>query len=302
MGTPEFAVPSLKKLKEAGYEIPLVITQPDKPAGRGKKLTPTPVKVVAQELGIRVYQPKRIKGNQELLKLLKEISPELIVVAAYGKILPEWLLEIPKYGAINVHASLLPKYRGASPIQAALLNGEKESGVTIMKVSPELDAGDIISQERVKVEEEDTAKSLHDKLAQLGGELLVKTIPLYVEGKLKPIPQENSKATYCRQIKKEDARIKWEEPAEKIFNAVRAFNPWPGAFTFFKGKRIKVLKVKKAEGEGEPGEVISTKGGLKVATGEGALLVETLKPEGRKEMSGEEFVRGYRLKIGDKFE
>ena len=301
MGTPDFAVPSLKKLVEKGYDVKLVVTQPDKPAGRGKKVTPPPVKVVAEELGIPVYQPEKVKENAELKKKLLEIEPDLIVVAAYGKILPEWLLNLPKYGTVNVHASLLPKYRGASPIQWALLNGEEETGVTIMKVIPELDAGDILSQKRVKIEKEDNAKTLHDKLAEVGAELLVETLPLYVSGKLKPVPQNEEEATYCPQIKKEMGKIDWRESAEKIFNKIRAFTPWPSAYTTFRGKRVKILKGEPVEGTGEPGEVIEAGRDLIVATGEGALKIERLRPEGRKEISGEEFVRGYRVRKGDRF-
>ena len=301
MGTPDFAVPSLKKLIEKGYDVKLVVTQPDKPAGRGKKVTPPPVKVVAEKAGIPVYQPEKVKENSELKKKLLEIEPDLIVVAAYGKILPEWLLNLPKHGTINVHASLLPKYRGASPIQWALLNGEEETGVTIMKVIPELDAGDIISQKRVKIEKEDNAKTLHDKLSEVGAELLVETIPLYISGKLKPVPQREEEATYCPQIRKEMGKIDWSESAEKIFNKIRAFTPWPSAYTTFRGKRVKILKAEPVEGSGRPGEVIKTGRELTVATGKGALRIERLRPEGRKEISGEEFVRGYRVKEGDLF-
>ncbi len=301
MGTPDFAVPSLKALKEAGYEIPLVITQPDKPAGRGKRLKPPPVKVEAERLGLKVYQPERIKDNEELKKILEEISPDLIVVAAYGKILPDWLLKLPKYGVINVHASLLPKYRGASPIQAALLNGERKTGITIMKVIPELDAGDVISQREVEIKKEDNAQTLHDRLAQVGAELLTETIPKFTKGEIEPKPQNHDKATYCPKITKEMGRINWERSAEEIFNMVRAFTPWPGAFTYYKGKMVKLTKVKPAEGKGEPGEVIEAGKRLIVATGKGALEILRIKPEGRKEISGDEFIRGYRVRAGDRF-
>ncbi len=301
MGTPDFAVPSLKALKEAGYQIPLVVTQPDRPAGRGKRLKPPPVKVAAQEMGLMVYQPEKVKENEELKRILKEISPDLIVVAAYGKILPQWLLELPKYGVINVHASLLPKYRGASPIQAALLNGEERTGVTIMKVIPELDAGEILSQREVEIKEEDDAQSLHDKLAKLGAELLVETIPKFVKGEIEPRPQDPSKATYCPKITKEMGRIDWTKGAREIFNAVRAFTPWPGAFTYYKGKMVKLTKVKPVQGSGKPGQVIEAGKRLIVATGKGAIEILKIKPEGRKEIKGEEFVRGYRVKVGDAF-
>jgi len=301
MGTPDFAVPSLKLLSDAGYEIPLVITQPDKPAGRGKKLTPPPVKVVAKELGIPVYQPEKVKDNKELLEKLRELSPDLIVVAAYGRILPDEILELPKFKCVNVHASLLPEYRGASPIQSVLLDGKEKTGVTIMLISSELDAGDIISQREVKIEREDNAKTLHDKLAKVGAELLVETIPLYVLGKLKPIPQDHSKATYCKPITKDMGKIDWNLSAEKIFNMVRAFTPWPSAYTSFNGKRIKITKAEVCSGKGTPGEVIKADKELIVATGDKALKILNLKPEGRKEISGEEFIRGYRVKVGDNF-
>ncbi len=302
MGTPEFAVPSLKALYEKGYEIPLVVTQPDRPAGRGKKLKPPPVKAVAEKLKIPVYQPERIKGNEEFRKLIEGISPDLIVVTAYGKILPEWFLDLPRFGAINVHASLLPEYRGASPIQSALLDGKKETGVTIMKISPELDAGDILSQEKVPILPEDNAQTLHDKLSKIGARLLIETIPLYVSGELKPVPQDHSRATYCKPIRKEMGRVDWNFPAEHIFNMVRAFTPWPSAYAEFKGKRVKITKALPVSGSGRPGEVLETKRGLIVATGKEALKLEKLKPEGRKEISGEEFVRGYRVNVGDRFE
>ncbi|WP_343162553.1 methionyl-tRNA formyltransferase [Desulfurobacterium thermolithotrophum] len=301
MGTPDFAVPSLKKLFEAGFEIPLVITQPDRPAGRGKRIKPPPVKVLAEKLNIPVYQPERVKGNEELLNKLKEISPDLIVVAAYGKILPNEILDLPKFGCINVHASLLPEYRGASPIQSALLDGKEKTGVTIMLISPELDAGDIISQKEVLIDRKDNAQTLHDKLANLGAELLVETIPSYVSGKLKPIPQESSKATYCKPITKEMGKIDWTLPAEKIFNMIRAFTPWPSAYTTFRGKRIKLLEAEPIEGNGNPGEVIKADKELVISTGEGALKIKKLRPEGKKEISGEEFIRGYRIKVGEKF-
>jgi methionyl-tRNA formyltransferase len=301
MGTPEFAVPSLKALVEAGYRVPSVITQPDRPAGRGKKLKPPPVKVEAERLGIPVYQPEKVKDNEELKELLEKISPDLIVVAAYGKILPDWLLNLPKKGVVNVHASLLPKYRGASPIQSALLSGERETGITIMEVIPQLDAGPIISQERVEITEKDDARSLHDKLSKLGAELLIKTLPDYLSGEITPTPQKEEEATYCTQIKKEMGRIDWRESAQRIFNKVRAFTPWPSAYAYFNGRLVKITKARPVEGEGEPGEVIRAGKELVVATGKGALKVERIKPEGRKEITGEEFVRGYRVKAGDRF-
>jgi len=304
MGTPDFAVPSLKALVDSGFDIPLVVTQPDKPAGRGRKLTPPPVKVLAEKLEIPVVQPEKIKDNEEFRKLLEDVSPDLIVVVAYGKILPSWLLNLPRYGCINLHASLLPEYRGASPIQSVLLDGKEKTGVTVMKISEELDAGDILSQKVVPIEKNDNAETLHDKLAEVGAELLVETIPLYVKGEIKPIPQNHSRATYCTRITKEMGRIDWKEPAEKIFNKVRAFTPWPSAYTTYKGKRLKITCAEPVDCDSDfpPGTVVKADEELVVATGKGCLKILRLKPEGRKEMSGGDFVRGYRIKVGDRLE
>ncbi len=303
MGTPEFAVPSLKKVVESGFEVPLVVTQPDKPAGRGKRLKPPPVKVVAEELGIPVIQPERIKDNGDLRLILEEVAPDVIVVVAYGKILPKWMLELPSKGCINLHASLLPAYRGASPIQSVLLDGRDITGVTVMKINERLDAGDILAQKEVKILPEDNAQTLHDKLSIVGAELLAETLPGYLKGEISPIPQDDSRATYCKPITKEMGRIDWSLPAEKIVNMVRAFTPWPSAYTFFKNRRVKLTKARAVEGvRGKPGEVINVAGKLVVAAGYGGVLIEKLKPEGKKEISGEEFVRGYRVKTGDKFE
>jgi len=304
MGTPDFAVPSLKALVGKGFQIPLVVTQPDRPAGRGRKLTPPPVKVVAENLGLQVVQPEKIKDNEEFKRLIETINPDLIVVVAYGKILPSWLLNLPRYGCINLHASLLPEYRGASPIQSALLDGKTQTGVTVMKITEELDAGDILSQKVVPIDRSDNAQTLHDKLANVGAELLVETLPLYIEGKITPIPQDDSKATYCTRITKEMGKIDWKEPAEKIFNKIRAFTPWPSAYTSFNGKHLKIVWAEPIDCQvnASPGTVLKADKELVVATGKGCLKVEKLKPEGRKEMSAEEFLRGYSIKTGDKLE
>ncbi|SNR69410.1 methionyl-tRNA formyltransferase [Desulfurobacterium atlanticum] len=303
MGTPDFAVPSLKALVESGkFDVPLVITQPDKPAGRGKRLTPPAVKKFALEKGIPVIQPEKIKENRELFEILKEISPDFIVVAAYGKILPVELLNIPLIAPVNVHASLLPKYRGASPIQSAILNGEKETGVTIMRVRERLDSGEIYIQEKTEISDEDTAETLHDRLSVMGGKLLVEALPRIASGELKPIPQNESEATYCGQIKKEDGLIDWSEPAKAIFNKIRAFTPWPSAFTYFNGKLLKIMKAKPV-GSGScdaTGKVVSVDDeGFTVSTGDGFLKILKVKPEGRKEMEACDFIRGYRVKEGD---
>ncbi|OMH39836.1 methionyl-tRNA formyltransferase [Desulfurobacterium indicum] len=301
MGTPDFAVPSLEKLIEnEAFNVSLVVTQPDKPAGRGRKLKSPPVKLVAEKYGIPVLQPERVKENEKLFEKLKEIAPDFIVVAAYGKILPKELLEIPKIAPVNVHASLLPKYRGASPIQSALLNGEDKTGVTIMRITEKLDSGDIYIQEETPISIDDTAQTLHDRLAVMGGSLLVRALPLIASGKLKPVPQNDSEATYCAQIKKEDGKIDWRDTAENIFNKVRAFTPWPSAFTHFNGKLLKITKTLPVEGQDKPGIVVDIdREGFYVGTGEGLLKILMVKPEGKREMSAGDFVRGYRLKTGD---
>ena len=300
MGTPEFAVSSLRKLVEKGFNVSLVVTQPDKPAGRGRKLTPPPVKVEAEKLKIPVLQPEKIKDNPELEKLLRKISPDLIVVVAYGKLLPPWLLTLPKYGAVNLHASLLPEYRGASPIQSVLLDGKEKTGVTVMKISEELDAGDILSQREVEIYKSDNAKTLHDRLSQIGAELLAETLPLYVEGKIIPQPQDHSKATYCPKITKEMGKIDWQESAVKIFNKIRAFTPWPSAYTFLEGRRIKITEAEPLMEETSfpPGTVIKADKELLVSAGRGILRILKLKPEGKKEITAEEFIRGYPIKVG----
>ena len=298
-GTPEFALPSLRALVSAGYTVPLVVTRADKPAGRGKKLTPPPVKLEAQRFGIPVLQPEG--KEQELLRRLKELEPDLAVVVAYGRFLPEGVLKVPRYGFVNLHPSLLPEYRGASPIQSALLDGKKTTGVTVLKVTPELDAGDILSQVRVPISRSDNAKTLSDRLAKVGAELLLNTIPRYVSGEITPVPQEHSRATYCYQIRKDMGRIDWKLPAERIFNMVRAFTPWPSAYTTFRGRRVKVVSGEPVSGDGEPGRVVSLENGILVGTGRGLFKIERLVPEGRKEMSAQDFVRGYRLSTKDLF-
>jgi len=303
MGTPEFALPSLNALLERGYSIPLVITQPDKPAGRGKRLKSPPVKEFAVKHGLEVIQPKTLK-DESLIKRIKDVSPDFIVVVAYGKIIPKEILSIPKFCVLNVHASLLPKYRGASPIQSALLNGEKETGVTIMKVNEKLDSGEIFAQKRVPIRESDNAKTLHDKLSVIGAELLVKVISEIVSGKAKPTPQDESKATYCRQISKEEGRIDWSLKAETIFNMVRAFYPWPSAYTSFRGKQLKILEVRVVECDekDKPGTIIKVdRQSFTVKAGDGCLEVLKVKPEGKREMSAGEFINGYRVSVGEVF-
>ena len=292
MGTPDFAIPSLSKLSEE-FEVVGVITQPDRPSGRGKRVKPPPVKVLAENLGIPVHQPESLR---ELAEIVRSVNPDCAVVVAYGRILPKEVLEIPPYRVINLHASLLPKYRGAAPIQRALMAGERVTGNTVMLVNEEMDAGDILSQEEVRIEEEDNLKTLSEKLSVRGADLLVRTLRLWFEGKVEPVPQRDEEATYAPPVRREEERVCWKAQAESVRDRVRGL--YPDAYTFFRGRRIKLLKLRVVEGEGEPGEIIDPKNFV-VACGEGAVRVEELLSPKGKRMKGEEFVRGYSPKRGE---
>jgi methionyl-tRNA formyltransferase len=298
MGTPEFAVPSLKALIESEDEVVAVVTQPDKPKGRGLEVTSPPTKVLAEKHGIPVFQPQKIK-TEEFFNELKKFSPDLICVAAYGKILPKNILELPPYGCINVHASLLPKYRGAAPINWAIIRGEKVTGITTMKMDEGMDTGDMLLKREIPIDDEDTGETLSEKLSHVGALLLIETIRLLKEGKLTPIPQDHSQATYAPMLKKEDGNIEWKKPAEDIRNLIRGTLPWPGAYTTLDGKLLKIYKARVSEGSGKPGEVIKSEFGiLRVATGKGALDILELQIEGGKRLKTEEFLRGRRIKEG----
>ena len=304
MGTPQFAVPILEALIKSGEEILAVVTQPDKPAGRGKKLTPPPVKVLAEKHGLPVLQPSKIK-DAAFLASLRELSPDVIVVAAYGKILPKEVLEIPKFGCINVHASLLPKFRGAAPINWAIIAGEKETGVTIMQMDEGMDTGDILLMEKIPIEEGETAGSLHDKLSSLGARLIVKALNLLKEGRLTPRKQPEEGVSYAPMLKKEDGLLEFSRPAAELANLIRGLDPWPTAYAYFRGKLIKFFRprVEKGPSQGEPGEILGLdeEGYLRIGTGEGVLKVKEVQLEGKKRISAEEFMRGYRPKAGEKF-
>ncbi len=303
MGTPQFAVPILEALIKSGEEILAVVTQPDKPAGRGKKLTPPPVKVLAEKHGLPVLQPQKIKDPAFLAKL-KGLAPDVIVVAAYGKILPKEVLEIPRFGCINVHASLLPKFRGAAPINWALIAGEKESGVTIMQMDEGMDTGDILLMEKVPIAEDETAGTLHDKLASLGARLIVEALKLLKEGKLTPRKQPEEGASYAPMLKKEDGLLDFGRPATELAILIRGLDPWPTAYAYFRGKLIKFFRPRVEKGpSGEPGEILGLdgEGYLRIGTGDGVLKVKELQLAGKKRISAEEFVRGYRPKAGEKF-
>jgi len=305
-GTPEFAEKSLQKLINSGkHEILAVITQPDKPKGRGKKLQPPPIKKLAQKHNIEVLQPQKVKGNKELYEYLKNLSADIFVVVAYGKILPKEIIELPKYKTINVHASLLPEYRGASPIHKALLDGKDKTGVCIMEITEELDAGDIYQCEETTITDKDDIVSLHDRLAEMGADLLEKVLDKIENGEITKTPQDNAKATYTKPIKKEDGQINWEKPARDIFNQIRALKVWPKAFTKFRDKEIKILdaEVVDEKSTGNIGEIveIDKKNGFVVQTGKGKLLIKKVQFPNSKPISSSDAVRGYHIKVGEKF-
>ncbi|MFI8711257.1 methionyl-tRNA formyltransferase [Brevibacillus brevis] len=295
MGTPDFAVSSLTAVLEAGYNVIGVVTQPDRPVGRKQVLTPPPVKEAALRHGLLVLQPEKIKAEEALEEVLA-LKPDLIITAAYGQILPKRLLDAPKYGCINVHASLLPKYRGGAPIHKSIVEGEAETGVTIMYMVEALDAGDMLSKVVVPIEERDTVGTLHDKLAAAGSELLIATVPPLLAGELVAEQQDHSAATFAPNIKRTDEKIDWSRSAEQIYNQVRGLNPWPVAFTTCEGKIWKLWWVEKmpASGEGkEPGTIIACEeDGIVVACGSGAVKITELQPEGKKRMSALDFLRG----------
>ena len=301
MGTPDFAVGALDSLVAAGHEVAAVITQPDKPKGRKKTLTPPPVKVRALEHGLQVYQPARVR-EAVCIEKLKEISPDVIVVAAFGQIIPKEILELPRYGCINVHASLLPKYRGAAPIQWAVIDGEKESGVTLMRMDEGLDTGDMIARTVIPLAEDETGGSLFDRLSEAGAKLLTDTLPLVEQGKVQYEPQPRESPTpYARMMTRELGRIDWNRPAAELERLVRGLNPWPAAYTSLHGKQLKLWKtsIGNAEAEGFPGEILEVSGGaLAVRTGDGVLEILELQLEGKKRMDAEAFLRGCRIGKG----
>jgi len=303
MGTARFALPGLEALLASDNEVVAVVTQPDRPRGRGLRLVFSPVKEFALSRNLPVLQPETLrdeKAKEEILPL----KPDLVAVAAYGKILPNWLFVEVKYGSINVHASPLPRYRGAAPIQRAIMNGETETGVTIIQMDEGLDTGDMLARELVAVGPEETAGELEDKLARLGAELLLETIGGIQKGAIKPEKQVGE-VTYAEKVTKEEAEINWEKPAKEIKDLIRALNPQPGAFTFYNGMRVKVWRVRIVEaaptGTVAAATVVAVgKDGFTVACEKDSLLVTEVQPENRKRMSGAEFCRGFRLQVGDK--
>lgn len=293
MGSSDFSVQILKYLSEK-YLLSGVVTQPDKPAGRGKTLTPPPVKVLAEELGIPVLQPARLRLPESFAQL-EALQPDLIVVAAYGQILRQNVLDLPKFGCVNVHASLLPRWRGASPIQAAILNGDTVSGVTIMKMDAGIDTGPELAKKSVTIDSDETSLSLSEKLAEISGELLVKTLPGYLDGSIKPIVQEETGATYASMIKKEDGQLDFNLPAQTLERKVRAYFDWPGAFMDWESQILKVRQAKvEPQGSSTPGNRTVCEGYPCVGTTEGYLVLLEVQPAGKKWMDGKDFVRGAR--------
>jgi methionyl-tRNA formyltransferase len=293
-GTPDFATPSLEILaKIPSIKISLVITQPDKAIGRKKTLTPPPVKVIAKKFRLKVVQPKT---KSDLKKALKNIKADFFIVIAYGMILPKEIIEIPKYGTFNVHASLLPKYRGASPIQAALLNGDKQTGISIFKIDEKLDHGPIFMIKRLPIEKEDNLQTLKIKLANLSKEILPLALEDIENGQLTPIPQNHSVATYCEKIQKSDGKINWGKSADHICNMIKAYTPWPSAYTELNNKKIKILQAETEESKPKqkPGTFILENKTLKIATKKGYLIPKKLQLEGKKEMDVQSFVNGYK--------
>jgi len=303
LGTPEFSVPSLETLIHGDYQVVAVYTQPDRRAGRGQQVTSSPVKRLALSQGLDVVQIDKFKVAGTVEKLAA-LAPDLIVVAAFGLLLPPEVLNIPKLGCLNVHPSLLPRHRGASPIATAILQGDEITGVTIMLLDAGMDTGPILNQREVPITAEDTTGSLGIKLAQIGAQLLTETLPLWIEGRIKPRPQDENGASYSKMIKKEDGEIDWRLSAKELWQRVRAFDPWPGCYARWRDKRLKLVKVLPLQGEksDEPGKVIALAPPAPVTvgveTGDGVLGLVRLQLEGKRELSADEFVRGQRDFIG----
>ena len=303
MGTPDFSATVLKGLiSDERYEILAVVTQPDRAVGRKKEIRMTPVKEAALEAGLPIYQPEKLSGSQELEDLLA-LGADGIVTAAFGQFLPSRLLEAMKF-SVNVHASLLPKYRGGAPIHYAIMNGDKEAGVTIMEMVKEMDAGDMISSRAIPILEEDNVGTLFEKLALVGRDLLLETLPAYLAGELKPQPQDPQQVTFSPNIKPEEERLDWTRTNRELFNQVRGMYPWPVAHTLWKGERFKIYQAKPYEGQGQPGTILALhKNEIVVATGEGALALTLVQPAGKPKMAVGDFLNGLgrQLQVGDQF-
>ncbi len=303
MGTPEFSVPPLEYLLKSEYQVVAVYTQPDKPTGRGRALEQSPVKKVALEHGVEVFQPLKLRNPDEVERLVN-LKPDLILVAAFGQILPQSVLDIPRFGCLNIHPSLLPKYRGATPMPSAILSGDKDTGVTIMLMDAGMDTGSIVTQIIVCIEPDDTTESLSRRLSQAGMRLLRETLPLWFDGSLKSRPQDGSKATYTAPISKKDGLVNWQASAEEISRRVRAFYPWPGCYTFWRGKSLKILEAVPMQKERTqtPGKVIALTSGqpaaVGVETGNGVVGLLRIQLEGKRALTAAEFLPGQRDFVG----
>lgn len=298
MGTPDFAVPSLARLLECGHEVPAVFTQPDKPAGRGHKLTPPPVKKLAAAQGLTVYQPDTLRDEQ-VQKMLRDLAPDVIAVVAYGKLLPPQVLEIPRLGCVNVHGSLLPKYRGAAPIQWSVLNGDSEAGVTTMYMAQGLDCGDMILKESVALGKEETSGELYERLAPIGADLLIKTLDLLEKGNAPREKQDDALSSTAPMLTKQMARLDFTQSAEQLIRLINGMNPWPVAHTLLDGNLLKVYRARPADGHGAPGEVLAAKG-FAAACGQGALELLEIQAQGSKRMAAADYLRGHPVKPGTK--
>lgn len=300
-GTPRFAVPTLEKLVSSGFEVRLVVTQPDKPRGRGLELSPSPVKSRALEMGLPIVQPDKIRNNDDLRTQLAAIQPDAIVVVGYGRIIPPWMIDLPSLGNLNLHASLLPKYRGAAPIQWAIAMGETVTGVTTMRIDAGLDTGDILLQKEIPIAPEDTAETLAPRMAVMGAGLMVETLRGLSAGTLQPRPQEHSRATLAPILKREDGLIDFQRTAAEIVNRLRGFQPWPGAFTSFRGKQLHLWAAKPVAATLPLGEIKVEGDRMLVGCGHNtALELLQVQPEGKKRMAARDFVHGYRPKPGEK--
>jgi methionyl-tRNA formyltransferase len=303
MGTPDFAVPTLEKIHQSPHELLAVITQPDKPKGRGRTLQPSPVKSFAIKAGIQVLQPEKASAP-ETVEEISAMSPDLIVVAAYGQILRENFLSIPKHFCMNLHSSILPKYRGAAPINWAIINGDAETGVTTMKMDKGLDTGDILLIAKTVIKDTDDAQSLHDTLANIGASLTIETINKLEQNSLAFIPQDDLQSSYAHKLKKSDGLIDWEQDAKTIRNRIRGLEPWPGAYTFYNGLRMRICKAEITDGmEGDqPGHIVRLSDhGIEVGTAHGRLIITDLQPEGKKRMPAKNFLMGHKVTVGDQF-
>ncbi len=300
-GTPRFAVPTLERLVEAGFPVRLVVTQPDRPRGRGMEVALSPVKQLALSLGLPVTQPEKIRNNEEFRAQLSALKPDAIIVVGYGRIIPQWMLDLPPLGNINLHASLLPKYRGAGPVQWAIARGESVTGVTTMRIDAGLDTGDILLQKELPIALEETAETLAFQLAALGADLMVETLHGLQAGTISPRPQDNADASLAPLLKKEDGQIDFDRTATEIYNRLRGFQPWPGAYTEFRGRNLSVLAARPVHRALARGEVLVEADELIVGCGQGtALELLEVQPEGKKRMAARDFVHGYRPQSGER--